>query len=442
MNDVDFNLIGRKFLHRRGQRFLRPLHIRLDDQRQGFGALAHRFKDVLQFCCLLLGQSYIAELALTEERNFACFALIAQYHHFIAGLRNLGHAENLHGDGWSCQIHRSTIFIKHRADATKCSSRKDDISLAQRTGLHEDRGDRPTTLVNTRLNNQALGQRIDRRLKFEHFRLQQDILQQFINTLAGLGRYRDERRLTTVLFGYDLFSHQFRFHPIGIGLWLVDLVDGHHDGHLCGLRMSDGLAGLGHDAIIGCHHKNHDIRGIGTTRTHGGKCLVTRGVQESDHTPFRGHMIGTDMLGDTTGLSRSHLGAANIVEQRCLAVIDVSHDGDHRRTGNRRGLGQGLGIRVLEESLGVVEFCGDSLVSHLLNDNHGRLLIQHLIDGHHLTHLHEHLDHLSPLDRHLVGKICHGDGFGYVHLTGLRFGRGHERVAILSGTVTRPALGC
>ena len=38
------------------------------------------------------------------------------------------------------------------------------------------------------------------------------------------------------------------------------------------------------------------------------------------------------MLGDAAGLAGNHVGVADGVEQRGLAVIDMAHDGDDRRT--------------------------------------------------------------------------------------------------------------
>ena len=40
------------------------------------------------------------------------------------------------------------------------------------------------------------------------------------------------------------------------------------------------------------------------------------------------------MLSDTSSLAPGYVGQANRVKQCCLAVIDVAHDGYHRRTRN------------------------------------------------------------------------------------------------------------
>ena len=42
-------------------------------------------------------------------------------------------------------------------------------------------------------------------------------------------------------------------------------------------------------------------------------------------------LVGTDGLGDAAGLGLHHVGVPDRVQQLGLAVVDVTHDGDHRR---------------------------------------------------------------------------------------------------------------
>ena len=58
-------------------------------------------------------------------------------------------------------------------------------------------------------------------------------------------------------------------------------------------------------------------------------------VQERDRVVAVVHLVGADVLGDAAGLARGHLGLADGVEQRGLAVVDVAHDRDHRRAVRR-----------------------------------------------------------------------------------------------------------
>src|SRR5690606_34831599 len=43
-------------------------------------------------------------------------------------------------------------------------------------------------------------------------------------------------------------------------------------------------------------------------------------------------LVRTDVLGDAAGLTLDDVGLTDRVEQTGLTVVDVAHDGDHRRT--------------------------------------------------------------------------------------------------------------
>ena len=103
-------------------------------------------------------------------------------------------------------------------------------------------------------------------------------------------------------------------------------------GTLRGLGVIDGLDRLRLDAVVGGDHQHDDVRHLGAALAHGGERLVARRVDEGDLVAERRHhLIGADMLGDAAGLLAHHVGRADGVEQRGLAVIDVAHDGHHRR---------------------------------------------------------------------------------------------------------------
>ena len=61
-----------------------------------------------------------------------------------------------------------------------------------------------------------------------------------------------------------------------------------------------------------------------------------RGIDEGDEPVFAieagVHLVGTDVLGDAAGLFLADVGLTDRVQQSGLAVVDVTHDGDHRRT--------------------------------------------------------------------------------------------------------------
>ncbi|MEY3680956.1 MAG: translation initiation factor, partial [Actinomycetota bacterium] len=87
---------------------------------------------------------------------------------------------------------------------------------------------------------------------------------------------------------------------------------------------------------------------------------VTRSVDERDVLAVLLDLIGTDVLSDSTGFARDHVGVANAVEQRRLTVIDVTHHGDDRRTGL---------LRRLVDVVAVVEHGKTTLLDRIRNAN-------------------------------------------------------------------------
>ena len=136
----------------------------------------------------------------------------------------------------------------------------------------------------------------------------------------------------------DLVLEKLGAHALRIGVRLVDLVDGDDDRHLGRLGVIDRLDGLRHDAVVGGHHQDDDVGNVGAAGAHGGEGGVAGRVDEGDLLAVALDLVGADVLGDAAGLAGDHIGLADGVEQRRLAVVDVAHDGDHRRTRLEFGL--------------------------------------------------------------------------------------------------------
>ena len=97
--------------------------------------------------------------------------------------------------------------------------------------------------------------------------------------------------------------------------------------------MVDGLDRLGHDAVVGRHHQDHDVGDIGAAGPHGREGLVAGRVDERDPVSAGLDLVGADVLGDAAGFAGHDVGVADPVEQERLAVVDVAHDGDDGRPG-------------------------------------------------------------------------------------------------------------
>ena len=123
---------------------------------------------------------------------------------------------------------------------------------------------------------------------------------------------------------------QLAQHLLGVGVLTVDLVQRHDDRNVGRPCVVECLDRLGHDPVVGGHHQDDDVRRVGTARPHGGEGLVAGSVDEGEAPTTVFGLVGADVLGDTTCLVVHDVGAADLVEQLGLAVIDVAHHGDDR----------------------------------------------------------------------------------------------------------------
>ena len=128
--------------------------------------------------------------------------------------------------------------------------------------------------------------------------------------------------------GTSSCSASWREHPLRVGVVLVDLVDRHDDRHLGRPGVVDRLDRLRHHAVVGGDHEHDDVGRLGAAGAHLRERGVARGVEERDLLAALLDLVGADVLGDAAGLAGDHVGVADLVEQRGLAVVDVAHDGD------------------------------------------------------------------------------------------------------------------
>ncbi len=106
-------------------------------------------------------------------------------------------------------------------------------------------------------------------------------------------------------------------------------------------------------------------------------------------------------------------------------MVDMAHDSHNRRTRLFRIHGRRIG-KLSEQGFRIIGLSLNGLMPHFLHDNHCRVLIEHLVNRNHLSHLHECLDNLSRLNRHLARQISNRNRFRHAHFAYNRFGR-HRR---------------
>jgi hypothetical protein len=87
---------------------------------------------------------------------------------------------------------------------------------------------------------------------------------------------------------------------------------------------------------------------------------------------------------------------------------------------------------VVGEGFWIVQRRHHRFVAHFFHHDHGGVLVQRLVHGGHLAELHQLLDDLRGLDRHLVRQLGDGDGLRHVDFEHTHFNRRLLAVAIVT----------
>ena len=398
---LDLGLVH--LVERVAQRLDGALHVGLHDKVQvGLLALLDAVEQVVQVHVrlgLLLGQTRTQRALLGQ---LAGIALVLEHAELVAGDRDAVQAQDLDRVGRRSALDMLTARVDQRTDASVGRAGDDSVARMQRAALHEHGGHRAAALVEVGLDDEAGGQRIGVSAKLEHVGLQQDGLEQVVDVQLLLRRNVDEHVLSAPVLGDDAVLDELLAHAVGVGAGLVDLVDGHHDRHVCGLGVVDGLDGLRHDAVVGGDDQDDDVGHLGTAGAHGREGFVAGRVDEGDLTIADAHDRGADVLRDAAGLALGDAGVADGVEQRRLAVVDVAHDGDDGRTRL-----EVLVAIVVDD--GELLFGGHyaNLAAHIVGDELDELVGHGLREREHLAEHEQALDDVVGLHAEKLGELGH-----------------------------------
>src|SRR6266545_4696626 len=388
----------------------RAHHVGLDHQWQ-----------LLELALAAPGDRRLALARLPGLGDRAGDPLVGDGPDLVAGARGRRQADDLdrlRGDGGGDLL---AVLVEHRPDPPVGGAGDHRVADLQGAAADQDGGDRAAALVQVRLDDRPLGAPVGVGLEVQlDVGDQQDRLDQGVEVLLGLGRDVDELGLAAVLLGDQVVRGELLADPGRVGLWLVDLVDRHHDRHTGRLGVVDRLHGLGHDAVVGGHHQHGDVGDGRAACPHGGERLVARRVDERHQAPVLAgpDLVGTDVLGDAAGLGRDHVGVADGVQQLGLAVVDVAHDRHHRWARLQVLVAVGLGVLP---ALDLVQDVGLARVDDLdpgadLLGEQGHGLVRHRLGGgQHLAHLHEQPDQVAGGLADAVGEILHGDAARHPH---------------------------
>ncbi|MPM56040.1 hypothetical protein SDC9_102838 [bioreactor metagenome] len=180
--------------------------------------------------------------------------------------------------------------------------------------------------------------------------------------------------------------------------------------------MVDRLDGLRHNAVVRRDNEDDDIRHLRTARTHGGKRLMTRRVDKRNLTVLAANGVSADMLRNAARFAFGYAAVANRVQKRGLAVVNVTHDGDNRRTGfelfRRVGFGSGAVGKHFFEGLCNAQF---EFNAEVRRDQFAGVEVDLLIDrGRHAEHK-ELFDDLRRGFADALGEVFYRNGFRCDH---------------------------
>ena len=151
-----------------------------------------------------------------------------------------------------------------------------------------------------------------------------------------IGAGADHFGVAAPLDGVEPLRGELAEDHVRVGVGAVDLVQRDDDRHLGRPGVVDRLDRLRHDALDGRDDQHDHVGHVGAAGTHAGERLVARRVDERDVLLRAVAAVDLDhprggVLRDAAGLARGDVGAADLVQQARLAVVDVAEDRDDRR---------------------------------------------------------------------------------------------------------------
>src|SRR4030095_1066961 len=145
-------------------------------------------------------------------------------------------------------------------------------------------------------------------------------------------------QLLTLIFTSPFFNKKIHLgklliYFLRVSSVFIDLVYRKDHWYTCSLRVTYRFFCLRHHCIISSDHDNCNVRYFSTTGTHSRKRFVTRCIEECDMLAiWKCHFVSTNVLRDTTGLPGNYICITDIVQQRGLTMVNVTHDRNNWRT--------------------------------------------------------------------------------------------------------------
>ena len=148
---------------------------------------------------------------------------------------------------------------------------------------------------------------------------------------------------------------------------------------------------------------------------------MSRGIKEGNHPLLCFNVISANMLRNAACLSTGNLSFTNVIQQGGLAMVNVSHDRNNRRTRRKRALLASHGF--FELILKLIFANQPNPMTQLLNDEGRCVLINHLVDRGHNTQPHQFFNDHASLHSHLLRELSHRNVVGDINVVNNLFCR-------------------
>ncbi len=155
--------------------------------------------------------------------------------------------------------------------------------------------------------------------------------EKLIDPVAGPRRDGDHFGLPAPINGLQALLGELRLHAVGLRVFLVHLVDRNDDRHVSRANVRDRFERLRHHAVVGRDDENRNVRNLCTARAHRRKRFVAGRIDERDLVVASSTVYAPIRCVIPPASPPATLARANLVEQRGLAVVDVTQHGNDRR---------------------------------------------------------------------------------------------------------------
>ena len=230
VDDIEVDFLALDLAQGMKQRLHRALDVAFDDElEQRVLAGGEGIENVFERGPLRGGELLLAlrvEALLGEGLGVA---LAFHDQQLVAGIRQAGEAENLHRGRWRGLLDLLALVVDERFDlAAEVSA---DERLADLEGAHadDDGGGRAAAGLDLRFDDRAARRGGGAGLEFEHFRLEQDHLEQVIDAGALERRDRAHDDIAAPILRHEPFFLKLALDLVHIGAREIDFVDGDDD---------------------------------------------------------------------------------------------------------------------------------------------------------------------------------------------------------------------